>query len=311
MIIENLTKDECKYYLYQYVRLDTESIFYVGIGTKPNNWNPFKRAKELSSHNIFCKRIASKGNMKIMIIDENDNYEYIKNRECELIKKYGKINNNVGLLANITDGGEGTKGAAPCNRKKIYVYDKNGLYIKEFISIRAASKELHVHERSISRNSRKEEGLVGEYQFRFYKLSNITPSLSKTEKISIVRSRAVMQIDYEGKLCFEWKSASAAAFSLKVDPSAIIMCCRGNRKTAYGYKWQYKEYKENEFKACLDLTYKGKRKPVLQLTKENDELDTWESVAEASKVLKINKSHIADCARGIKPSAGGFKWKYL
>lgn len=45
---------------------------------------------------------------------------------------------------------------------------------------------------------------------------------------------------------------------------------------------------------------------------EDGELVGWyQSTKLAGKFLGINPSHIADCCRGVKKSAGGFTWKYV
>ena len=61
------------------------------------------------------------------------------------------------------------------------------------------------------------------------------------------QSVAIMQYDLDGNLIKEWKSATEAGRVLGVYPSNITTCCVGknsegkNIKTAYGFKWGYKE----------------------------------------------------------------------
>ena len=70
-------------YLYKHIRLDTNEVFYVGIGGKyrPNQKN----------RNTIWKRIVAKTDYKIEIILESNDYEFIKQKEIELIKSYGRI----------------------------------------------------------------------------------------------------------------------------------------------------------------------------------------------------------------------------
>ena len=49
---------------------------------------------------------------------------------------------------------------------------------------------------------------------------------------------------------------------------------------------------------------------VVQMTRDGQEVARYSSVNAASKATKITKSNIATCARGDKPTAGGYKWKY-
>ena len=58
---------------------------------------------------------------------------------------------------------------------------------------------------------------------------------SDTEKIQI------NQYDLKGNLIKEWKGIIDASKKLKISNGNIVNCCKGKRKTAGGYKWNYKE----------------------------------------------------------------------
>ncbi len=91
-------------YVYQHVRLDTNSIFYIGIGSGPD----YRRAYMLHNRNPLWNNIAKKVDYKVEIIHDNVTWEEACKLEKEYIKKYGKLSNG-GVLANFTDGGEGFK----------------------------------------------------------------------------------------------------------------------------------------------------------------------------------------------------------
>jgi hypothetical protein len=97
------------YYLYQHIRLDTNKVFYIGI-SRHNKCYKYKRATQKDKRNSIWKNIVAKTNFKYEILLESDDISIIKSKEIELIAKYGKITNCTGLLANISDGGEGTFG---------------------------------------------------------------------------------------------------------------------------------------------------------------------------------------------------------
>ena len=147
-------------YLYKHIRLDTNEVFYVGIGGKyrPNQKN----------RNTIWKRIVAKTDYKIEIILESNDYEFIKQKEIELIKFYGRINLGNGTLANLTDGGEGTIGLKMSDERKrkhseimkiknleryrneeyisyakpLYQYDLKGNLIKRYRSFNNARKSI-------------------------------------------------------------------------------------------------------------------------------------------------------------------------
>jgi hypothetical protein len=55
------------------------------------------------------------------------------------------------------------------------------------------------------------------------------------------RSRPVIQYDLDGNLIREFGSQSEAQYIMgKENSDGVGACCRGNQKTAYGFKWGYK-----------------------------------------------------------------------
>lgn len=54
-------------------------------------------------------------------------------------------------------------------------------------------------------------------------------------------AREVNQYDLQGNFIKKWKCIKNIERKLKFDNRNICACCRGKRKTAYGYKWAYAE----------------------------------------------------------------------
>ena len=54
-------------------------------------------------------------------------------------------------------------------------------------------------------------------------------------------SKIILQLNLQNEIIKEWPSISEAARALSTSPSVISRACSGLRKTAKGYKWQYKE----------------------------------------------------------------------
>ncbi len=109
-----------KYYLYRYIRLDKDEPFYIGIGTKSIEdikYNTYKRADAIKKGNTIWKGIVSKTEYIIEILLESDDYVFIKQKEIEFIKLYGRINKKTGILSNMTDGRDGTTGVIVSNSK--------------------------------------------------------------------------------------------------------------------------------------------------------------------------------------------------
>ena len=49
----------------------------------------------------------------------------------------------------------------------------------------------------------------------------------------------IIQISLNGEIVREWENSRAIFLETGMSDWSISECCRGNRKTAYGYKWQY------------------------------------------------------------------------
>jgi hypothetical protein len=104
-----MIEDEGKFYLYRHIRLDTNEVFYVGIGSKPLDAKSheyiYTRAYNQTQRSEFWKRIVDKTEYRVEIILESDDKEFIGNKEKEFIRLYGRRCNNEGTLANICTGG--------------------------------------------------------------------------------------------------------------------------------------------------------------------------------------------------------------
>lgn len=102
-------------YVYEHIRLDTNEIFYIGIGNDLN----YQRAYQKKSRNKHWKNIVNITNYSVNIIFDNLSWEDACFKEIELIKKYGRKDLNNGILVNMTDGGEGLNNPSFETRNKI------------------------------------------------------------------------------------------------------------------------------------------------------------------------------------------------
>jgi hypothetical protein len=107
-----------KHYLYRHLNKFNLTPFYIGIGTKQKRGyydisSEFERAYTDYCRNSIWHNIANKYGYIVEIVIESNNYDFIKKKEKELISLYGRINNNTGILANLTNGGDGLCGWKP------------------------------------------------------------------------------------------------------------------------------------------------------------------------------------------------------
>ena len=95
-----------KAYVYTHTRLDTNEVFYVGIGTQDN----YRRASRKHNRTNYWNNIIKKCGWRVDIVFDNLSWEDACKKEIELIKMYGRIDLGTGTLVNLTNGGDGSLG---------------------------------------------------------------------------------------------------------------------------------------------------------------------------------------------------------
>lgn len=189
-------------YVYKHVRLDTNEVFYIGIGIQ----DKYKRAFSKRSRNAFWKNITSKTEYLVEIISDNITWEEACIKEKQMILELGRRDLKLGSLVNMTDGGEGTinvkhskqwyekqkennlKKGKPiskehrlkislnhkskniqCNsgNKSVDAFDKNWNFIKSYNSILEASKDLNIGRWVIDKYLSGETKRPNRYRFKY------------------------------------------------------------------------------------------------------------------------------------------------
>jgi hypothetical protein len=130
-------------------------------------------------------------------------------------------------------------------------------------------------------------------------------------------SKPVFQYDLDKNFIRQWNSATLASQHLnKKSPAAITECCRGIRKSIYGFIWRHVDNPINELSK---YTYKKSKKqklppyynPINQYDLKGNFIKTWNNIKEASHMLKIKTSSISQCINGKYKTSGGFVWSKL
>lgn len=95
-----------KAYVYRHRRLDTNEIFYIGIGSDSS----YKRAHNKINRSDWWKSIVKRTKYQVEIIFNNILWEEACELESFLISLYGRKDKGEGSLCNMTDGGDGALG---------------------------------------------------------------------------------------------------------------------------------------------------------------------------------------------------------
>lgn len=90
--------------VYRHHRLDKNEVFYVGIGNKES------RAFDMVHRNHIWKGIKSRSEVEVEIVARDLSWDLACELEQLMISEYGRIDLHSGILANLTDGGDGSVG---------------------------------------------------------------------------------------------------------------------------------------------------------------------------------------------------------
>lgn len=115
------------------------------------------------------------------------------------------------------------------------------------------------------------------------------------------QSCKIKQLDKCGNLIKIWDSIKQIGRETDYHQGNIINCCKGKRRSAYGYCWQYAN---PESQRVIN-------RPIAALTKDGEFVAEYKSAAEASRGLKIKKYCIYRCLKGLYKSTHGLKFIYI
>lgn len=268
-------------YVYRHIRVDKNEPFYIGIGKTEYRY----RARQ--GRNPIWKRIVSKTDFYIEIIFKDVSWEFACQKEIEFIKLYGRIDRSTGILANMTDGGDGNLGL------------KHSDQAIERISKSSKGRQGYWKGKSMSDEFKAKISLS--------KLGNTNTkgrTISESHK-DAVRKHATGNRYCVGRVLSDdtKKKIGDANRGRKVkEPWKCALL--GARNGMYG-----KRHTEKSIRANKEAQ---KRKPVVKKSKGGVIIQEYSSIADAAFENRINASGISAACRGAKgfPSYKGFVWEY-
>lgn len=259
-----------KYYLYRHIRLDKNEPFYIGVGTiNPNNYHSkyassiYKRAYQKTKRGNIWHKIVNKTSYEVEIVLESDDYNFILKKETEFIALYGRINTNIGVLSNLTDGGEYNlrKIITDEHRKKISLGNKGKIRTQQqkdahslFMKGRKVSKETkeklskagmgrkltlsHIEKIKISNRNRCISNETKN------KISNSLTGSQQTEETKLKRAKSlqkkVKQSTKNGDIIKIYESVTDVINqNTFYKRESVRKCCQNILKTYKKFLWNY------------------------------------------------------------------------
>ena len=232
--------NENNYCVYMHVNKNNGKK-YIGISSDVNKRWAYNGKNYYDQ--VFGLAIQKYGwdNFEHEIIKDNISKKEACELEQELIKKYNTRNKEFGY--NRSDGGDcGSKGAYNTQlkrMKKVYQYDMDGNYIKEYPSIAKAIREVAPHIKNSGNISScckgKRHNSYGFQWFYEYKGNKIDRCLTPEEITSSVKSTPVYQYSLNGDYIRKYKSITEV--NKITGSTGIQQCVSGRTKTSGGFQW--------------------------------------------------------------------------
>lgn len=311
-------------YLYRHIRLDKNQPFYIGIGS--DDKGKYERANTRTKRNNLWHKIAAKTKYEVeILIDGMDWYEACK-KEQEFIKLYGRINNDTGILANLTDGGSGAPGVImpkdviqkDIERKSVPIaqYDTNGKFITWFPSLRAAALAMG-RKKYINFLHYKTKPLFAlGYFWKAY--------LNDNSNIYIEPKRGFCSFDKNGDFIKSYRTVKEVCEDLKLSETAVYLLLEGKHKSTEGSIRIRKDTGDRSNIGFYEYRYNGylskgktrsensRSKPVIQFDRHTGEiLGKYACADDAKDAIGLkSRTNISCCCTGKLKSAGGYVWKY-
>lgn len=237
-------------YVYRHIRLDKNQPFYIGIGKTKY------RHSDKSNRNNIWNRIVAKTQYEVEILFDDVSWEFAKKKEIEFIALYGRIDIGTGILANMTNGGDGNLGIKHSEEalRKISESSKNRIGYwngkkmsdearKRMSNSKSGKPIPHLVGREITKGERvalvnRNKGNKHRLGIKHTERARAKISQSRMGRIAYNR-RPVLQYSKDGVFIKKYACISDAKNEMKISDTDIIRVCKGQRKTAKGYIWKY------------------------------------------------------------------------
>lgn len=191
--------------------------------------------------------------------------------------------------------------------KKVYEYDLNGNFKKEYENATIASEELKINYANIYHCI---YGMMNQcnksiWTDSFYeKLPD--DILEKGRNSKWVRyNRPIYQYDKYGNLLKEHDNLKQISPKIGIQAS-IRKCLYGELKQTQNCFWSFIKFDQYPF----NMISFRRSKQITQFDLYGNKIQDWVSITDAANKLNLHNSHISNCCLGKKENYAGSIWKY-
>ena len=197
------------------------------------------------------------------------------------------------------------------NISEIIQYDLDGNLIKKFEYMQQASNELNIPYTCISGCCVGKNKTAGGFIWRY--ADDPLIDFNKKEYFFNKHSKGVLQYNNYGDLIEKYESITFAGEMTGISRDSIKNVCNNKAKSAGGFIWRHINNpltnSEIELLHNNPMKIHVSKMKINQYNKNNEYIQTWESIGMAARQLGISQPHIYECIIGKRKSAGGYLWK--
>jgi len=225
--------------VYQHRRLDTNEIFYIGIGTRKDRYK-----SKLSRSDFWNYTVNKYGFIPEIIFNDIDIKE-AKHIEKYLISYYGRKDLGLGNLVNLTDGAEGTYNHSIETRIKMGAANvgktpwNKGMPMSEESKLKCSKANLgKVSPRKGVKLSKETKDKLSKAKIGNTNAKGKVRTKEMNKQNSLTKTKYIYFMFKDGILIKEFKSMTNAVEYSKSNRSCITRASKGERKSAGGYTWK-------------------------------------------------------------------------
>ena len=138
---------------------------------------------------------------------------------------------------------------------------------------------------------------------------NLHHSKEHYKRVSAINSKEVDCYQRDGTYIATFKSVNAAADFVGGGFKVISACCRGDKRSGYGYIWRFKG---DSFDKYDTENHVGGVKgfPVEMFTEDGILIGLFVSIKEASKCTGISQEKISQACKGLVHDINGVRFRF-
>lgn len=179
--------------------------------------------------------------------------------------------------------------------------------------LKKAQELISNSDKTISEVAKELKINIGSLYNKIYKNELKVPKNKHIEK-------EIVQLDFEGNLLKQYKSARECCRMGNFNPSDISSCCKGRQLTHKGFIFMYlKDYLNKEkdnfgrifvSEQIKQAPCKNKKKKVYQYSLSGEFIKQYESLTDVQKETGFDLRNISACCKGKTKTSNGFIWRF-